>query len=529
LIWHQNEAIRKECLNSFRDVFLSDGSDQGTSLSAQEISRNLIELLQRCNDNKVEIDSLEQIIGELFAKELVDANVITSLWSRLQEDLDKLNAGTAVVGASNIITLLRMITKRLPEIVTMNKVSLLIDIGFHRSIFHLYDLNTLRATCRCLLNIPIKADATTAEVSAKILEPMIYALRRIITGIGCSDANTSAWFSVCEEAIRLAYHVHTCPDHLMANLILPMYAVIADPTVSGSLSPFALARFVYVLGQTASSTLVYAERLSTLAKRATIATTAASQKDTKQDDDAMEEEMGMAQATDAEADRYYLYVTEKQLVLANLLGKFRSMIVSIVTTNHSSVSSAEEKVQYSHPLIRKASTMALCRYMSISNELCEELLPLLFTALERDSDEDIRTMIIVSLGDLAFRFPNAVEPWNGRIYDRLSDSSLLVRYNTLMVLSHLILHDMVKVKGFVSSIVLCLCDKSEMIRDLATLFFTKLAERSNNPIYNLLGDIISTLSTPTSAVTSTGDKRTMTTAEFESAMAFLLSFLKRDK
>ena len=41
---------------------------------------------------------------------------------------------------------------------------------------------------------------------------------------------------------------------------------------------------------------------------------------------------------------------------------------------------------------------------------------------------------------------------------------------------------------------MCLCDPSEPIRDLAHLFFNKLAERSNNPIYNLLGDIIATLS-----------------------------------
>ena len=41
---------------------------------------------------------------------------------------------------------------------------------------------------------------------------------------------------------------------------------------------------------------------------------------------------------------------------------------------------------------------------------------------------------------------------------------------------------------------MCLCDTHEPIRDLAHLFFHKLAERSNNPIYNLLGDIIATLS-----------------------------------
>jgi hypothetical protein len=33
----------------------------------------------------------------------------------------------------------------------------------------------------------------------------------------------------------------------------------------------------------------------------------------------------------------------------------------------------------------------------------------------------------------------------------------------------------------------------EAVRDLAQLFFVKLAERSNNPVHNLLGDIIGTL------------------------------------
>ena len=51
------------------------------------------------------------------------------------------------------------------------------------------------------------------------------------------------------------------------------------------------------------------------------------------------------------------------------------------------------------------------------------------------------------MGDLAFRFPNAMEPWTSRMYARLSDDSQVVRYNTLMVLTHLILNDMVKVKG----------------------------------------------------------------------------------
>ena len=41
--------------------------------------------------------------------------------------------------------------------------------------------------------------------------------------------------------------------------------------------------------------------------------------------------------------------------------------------------------------------------------------------------------------------------------------------------------------------VVCLSDPVEAVRDLAQLFFVKLAERSNNPVHNLLGDIIGTL------------------------------------
>lgn len=60
--------------------------------------------------------------------------------------------------------------------------------------------------------------------------------------------------------------------------------------------------------------------------------------------------------------------------------------------------------------------------------------------------KQVQANIIVALGDLAFRFPNALEPWNPRIYNRLTDESPVVRANAIMVLTHLILNDMVKVR-----------------------------------------------------------------------------------
>lgn len=123
---------------------------------------------------------------------------------------------------------------------------------------------------------------------------------------------------------------------------------------------------------------------------------------------------------------------------------------------------------------------------------------------------------------------------------RLRDPSVVVRYNTLMVVTHLVLNDMIKVKGQVSHVALSLNDEHESVAELAKLFFLKLAERSHNPVYNLLGDIISTFSQDAgdpadaagrmpeqSGVAATA--ASLTEPQFQSTMHFLLSFVQKDK
>jgi hypothetical protein len=71
-------------------------------------------------------------------------------------------------------------------------------------------------------------------------------------------------------------------------------------------------------------------------------------------------------------------------------------------------------------------------------------LQLVFTILQASPDSALRSNIVIALGDLAFRFPNTVEPWTSHMYDRLKDADSRVRKNTLMVLTHLILNDMIR-------------------------------------------------------------------------------------
>ena len=59
----------------------------------------------------------------------------------------------------------------------------------------------------------------------------------------------------------------------------------------------------------------------------------------------------------------------------------------------------------------------------------------------------------------------------------LRDDSPVVRKNTLVVLTHLILNDMIKVKGQISAMALCLEDPEQKIADLAKLFFHELSKK----------------------------------------------------
>ncbi|KAJ3196388.1 Condensin complex subunit [Irineochytrium annulatum] len=144
---------------------------------------------------------------------------------------------------------------------------------------------------------------------------------------------------------------------------------------------------------------------------------------------------------------------------------------------------------------------------------------LLFTILEKSSDPLIRSNTIIGLGDMTTSFNSLIDQNISYLYNRLRDSDLIVKKNTLMVLTHLVLNGMVKVKGQISEMAKCLLDEDKRISDLAKLFFTDLATK-DNAVYNNLPDIISNLSHHDTGVDETA---------FAAIMKFLFDFIKKDK
>jgi condensin complex subunit 1 len=183
-----------------------------------------------------------------------------------------------------------------------------------------------------------------------------------------------------------------------------------------------------------------------------------------------EAELGMAAEAELEHDQRVTAVVEGEVAAKGLLAAFEPLLLAIV---------GNECGQFESEVLRQAATLALTKYMCVSPAACELHLPLLFTCLQREKWASVRGNVVVALGDLAFRFPNAVEPWTSQIYRRLRDEDSNVRGQTLMVLTHLILNDMVKVKGQVSEMVLSLEDVHAPTADLARLFFQVHLSKEN--------------------------------------------------
>lgn len=154
-------------------------------------------MINRCGSSKVDTESLEKIIGELLINKYVDMSLVTVLGKKLIEYLDILSNISpenenstnrrVAVDIGNCIRLIGMIAKALPEILSYNKVSLLIDIGLHPKLLSSNDFFPIRETCKCLQYLSSKDKASLhafVSIPDDILEKLILSLRRVILGTG---------------------------------------------------------------------------------------------------------------------------------------------------------------------------------------------------------------------------------------------------------------------------------------------------------------------------------------------------------
>lgn len=516
LMWSNEKSIREEVLRAFIDAFIAIPGTEGKEfLPEKQIAHNLLYLVGRATVS--ELASIEEAIGKLVKDEMVPNSVFLVLWSIASK-----SCGDARATALLILGMGASADRSIVD--SASRLKLLLESGVGEEVEESRDWKTMRSAAYVLQRVQAPTDPLSAK--ALVLEQIVERLGFVVRGDWCRDTNshdTEQWFAATEHAISALFVVCLEPELECAEIIRTMSASIfgsENMEETDSCSDVRLARFFFVLGHVALKILVYTEGVSGSVRRANAKRMLRRQETADKEkmasssvgdeNDGIEDQLGVAAEQEAENEKRVADITDKEILGRGLISKFAPLVIRVV---------ANEQDKFSSDVLRTSATLALCKFMCISSSSCEANLPLLFTTLKNAEDTTLRANIVVALGDHAFRFPNEVEPYTPRLYACLRDPTTKVRRHTLMVLTHLILNDMIKVKGQVSEITLCLRDDDARIRDMSRLLFLELSKRSNNPIYNLLPDIISQLS----------QQLPVRPEDFRSIMSFLIGFIKHER
>jgi condensin complex subunit 1 len=520
LMWSTEQNIRDEVLKAFVDVFIAQPGTNGEEfLSSNQIAYNL--LLLASDATVSELASIEEAISCLVKSDKIPADVFPRLWTAT-------STGPANSRATALHVLAMAANADKGIVDSKSRLKTILDVALGDYTEEHRDWRLAHAAALALQRVE-RAQVNPTSAKYLVLERLIDQLCAVARGDWCVDSvekDTLEWFAAAEQAVNALFVVSPEPEVSCAEIIRGMHAHTLGSGMVEECHPFRLARFFHVLGHIALKLLVYTEALSGAVRRATAKKTLKKQeeadkvkctktskrrKSKEEREDDIETELGMAAELEAENERKVAEIAEKEIVGRGLLSFFGPLLIRVV---------GNEGGKFDSEILRQTSTLTLCKFMCVSRAFCEQHLPVVFTALANAPSEDVtlRANTVIALGDLAFRFPNEVEPYTPRMYACLRDTSTKVRRHTLMVLTHLILNDMVKVKGQVCEIALCLRDSDQRIRDTSRLLFHELSKRSNNPVYNLLPDIISQLS-----------QISLPKEDFRSILSFLLGFIKKER
>ncbi|XP_010672998.2 condensin-1 complex subunit CAP-D2 [Beta vulgaris subsp. vulgaris] len=510
LVFSQDKSIYEAVENAFVTIYITK--------NPLESAKNLLNLA--VDSNIGDLAALESIIGALVLKGDISPGTISALWDFFCFNLPR----TTAEQCRGALIVICMAAKSSSEILGSHLQDI-IDIGFGR--WAKVDPLLARTACTALQRL---SEDDRKKLLANSGSRMFATLESLITGSWLPE---NIWYNAADKAIGAIYTLHPAPEIIAARVVKKSHTFVFNLGESGPLSndmengtahgsttveAGKLSRYLFVISHVAMHQLVYIEscvrkiqKEKAKKERQSADGSGSTLEATK--DSGINAELGVAASEDAILDSL-ADKAEREILSGgsdekNLLG-FCAPFLSKLCRNFN--------LMQKNPELQAAAMLALCRFMVVDAAFCEANLQLLFTVVESASSETVRSNCTIALGDLAIRFPNLVEPWTEHMYARLRDPSVSVRKNAVLVLSHLILNEMMKVKGYIYEMAMRLEDEDDRIANLAKLFFTELAKKGSNPIYNLLPDILGKLS-----------KQNLEKESFCNIMQFLIGSIKKDK
>ena len=538
LIFSREQDIKKAVVGAYKRLYI----DQTTP---KQIVKNLIALVDGASVG--EIASLEELVLMLVESKDIGKECFQLLW----QYFTMAGASTTEEEARAAVVVLGMVANTQSTIITSNLV-LLVNTGLQQGARkknasenkkggQTTNFRLVHDTCVALSKV-----ANMKQAKEKEQQPLKFeADHDIFTNLeailvqGIWNFRDPFFIPMSQKALVVVYLLSEQPDLLSGRVIKGICSDLKKRESWPKVDRRVIQRLISIIGHISLCQLNHLDVsvLSEMKRRKTIRETKAEEKlksmkkntgsnQRRQsktaaapvDDGDDDLEVVGAEADDTEFE-FIRNVCESEVVTSpdTLIPAFLPLVQDICAN----------PAKYPEPNLRSAASLALAKIMLVSSKCCEEYLQLLFTVMEKSPEPVIRANLVVATGDLSFRFPNTMEPWTPHMYKMLRDTSSLVRSNTLAVLTHLILNDMIKVKGQISDIALCIADATDRIAGLAKHFFSELS-RKGNALYNVMPDIISRLS---SSSPSEADDESVPVPEdtFRAIMNYIVGLIEKDK
>ncbi|XP_072949314.1 condensin complex subunit 1 isoform X2 [Epargyreus clarus] len=519
LVWSPDLEKREAVERAYREMYLEceNKAERGRAFA---VAARLLRLAARLDRGAAL--ALQHLVDSWVARGDVTPAIVQVFWEMFLKKID----GTTDTDSYAALSILVMIAKAKPSVAQAN-IEIIQEHGLTA------DYNSRCLSAQLLLSLSKKNQRYPAEHSM---------FTSLFDSLMETFSNFNKFSSFAGYSIDFIYAVCDTPEAICTKLLAEMYRRIEKETVKnneneeeGSIPTELLLRFIFVLGHIALQQLIYLDinvyselrrrnqvreerraeekrkkkagafatparrgrpdalRRATLmnassasaASRSHRNASLASNKDSNTNTTMTEEETGLEGAVADDADAEYVRaVCERDIVgsdcaLARYMPLLRHLLASPQAT----------------PALQAAAALAYTRFMLVSSSVCEEGLQLMMTVLKRSKNVPLRKNLIIAFADLTLRFPNLTQPWTHHIYHTLSDEELEIRQCAVKMLSFLVLHEMVRVKGQIADMALCCADKDPRVAAMTRLFFKQLSHKGN-ALYNVMPDIISRLSDP---------------------------------
>ncbi|KGG53225.1 condensin complex subunit 1 [Mitosporidium daphniae] len=495
-------SIKEHLLNAFSQHLFFRDPTQSASEWANKCTWNLLSFISKGSLSISEFKSLERILWQLMSKRHMAPEIVSLLWKIFANPNEHISFRRCAILLLSCLD---------PSSTCHEKMPLLLSVGLDHKGCR-FDPILVSQTLKFLLASYSSCNvAYNTLSSSEPLPSMVCGLiLHLIFLTPTVDCGTI--FELLQSATRVIFKSCSQPVNIFSVLLKKIIHICSCSIGSKKTHIIVFSKVLFLLGQVCIQYVTYLEFLEqTLTQRKSVKNDAEISEERRTSMDlqniSLEEEI--------REQISYLRETAFLFDKSSLLSHFIPMIAELCTSALQNGGNATS----SHRELFLSGMFCLSSMMLSSSKFCQSYLKIFVQLLLSPGiDAIVRANLVVVFGDLILIHGAHLDHSLKYLFETLSDSSCVVRTNAIIVISHLIINGIIKGKGSLADLCLCLVDDNSSIVNFAKMFFSEFSAKDHS-LFNALPDMISCLSS---------DER-IDSIKFKAIMHFLLNFIDKDK